>query len=329
MTAACPGCGTLRADTWAADGVQTAMSDPLAGRGAIVTGGARGIGLAIAQTLGLLGARVLIVDNGAALDGGPEDPAVTELAAARVPGAIGLSMDAAGPDAAREAVAAAIAGFGAVDLLVNNAAIEHDAPTEALARDDVERVLRTNLVAPFAFAAAVVPVLRSQAASGRRPGAIVNLVSAAAMYGRAGRAVEAASKAGLVAATRSLAQELAAARIGCNAIVPFAGTRAVRAMPDRGDAHAAYRERTAALSALPVAHLVAFLASPQAAGITGQVIGARGREVFVWSAARPGTSCFPPREFDADEYAQSITALRRHWVDLRDDIDAFGDEPVT
>lgn len=304
------------------------MQDPLAGRGAIVTGGARGIGLAIAQTLGLLGARVLIVDNGAALDGGPEDPAVTELAAARVPGALGLSIDAAAPGAAREALDAALAGFGAVDLLVNNAAIEHDAPVEALERGEVERVLGTNLVAPFAFAAAVVPVLRAQAAAGRRPGAIVNLVSSSGLYGRSGRAAEAASKAGLVALTRTLAQELAPARIGCNAIVPFAGTRAIRAMPDGDAARNAFRDRTAALSAAPVANLVAFLASPQAAGITGQLLGARGREVFVWSAPRPGASCFPPRAFDADEYAQSIAALRRHWVDLEDDAAAFGDDPV-
>jgi len=304
------------------------MQDPLAQRSAIVTGGARGIGLAIAQTLGLLGARVLIVDNGAAIDGGPEDPAVTELAAARVPGAVGVSIDAAAPGAAREAVEAALGAFGGVDLLVNNAAIEHDLPVEALERADLERVLGTNLLAPFAFAAAVVPVLRSQAGAGRRPGAIVNLVSSSALYGRAGRAAEAASKAGLIALTRTLAQELAPIRVGCNAIVPFAGTRAIRAMPDRGPAHNAFRDRTAALSAAPVAHLVAFLASPQAAGISGQVLGARGREVFVWSAARPGASCFPPRAFDADEYAQAISALRRHWVDLSDDAAAFGDEPV-
>jgi len=304
------------------------MPDPLAERSAIVTGGARGIGLAIAQTLGLLGVRVLIVDNGAALDGGPEDSEVTEAAAARVPGAIGLALDIGAPDAAREAVDTAMREFGAVDLIVNNAAIESDAPIEQARRADFERVLRTNLVAPFALAAAAVPVLRTQAAAGRRPGAIVNLVSATGLYGRAGRAAEAASKAGLLGLTRSLAQELAGARIGCNAVAPFAGTRAIQAIPDGDAARNAFRDRTAGLSAVPVAHLVAFLGSAQAAGITGQLLGVRGREVFVWSAARPGASCFPPRTFDDDEYAQAMAGLRRHLVDLSDDTIAFGDDPV-
>jgi NAD(P)-dependent dehydrogenase (short-subunit alcohol dehydrogenase family) len=304
------------------------MQDLYSGRSAIVTGGARGIGLAIAQTLGLLGARVLIVDNGAALDGGPEDPAVTELAAMRVPGSIGLAIDIGAEGAAQQAVDTALREFGAVDLLVNNAAIECDAPIGEGRREDFERMLRTNLVAPFALAAAAVPVLRAQVKAGRRPGAIVNMVSSVGPFGRPGRSGEAASKAGLLGLTRSLAQELAADRIGCNAIAPFAGTRAVRAMPDGDGPLAGFRDRTMGLAASDVAQLVAFLGAPQAAGISGQLFGARGREVFVWTAARPAASSFQPRAFDADEYAATIGGLRRDFVDLADDIAAFGDDPV-
>jgi NAD(P)-dependent dehydrogenase (short-subunit alcohol dehydrogenase family) len=304
------------------------MQDLLSGRSAIVTGGARGIGLAVAQTLGLLGARVLIVDNGAALDGGPEDSAVTELAAMRVPGAIGLTLDVGADGAAGEAVGAALDAFGAVDLLVNNAAIEIDARVGEGGAAQFERVLRTNLVGPYAFAAAAVAPMRAQSRSGRRPGAIVNVSSACALFGRAGRAAEAASKAGLVGLTRTLAIELADARIACNAIVPFAGTRAVRALPGEDAALAAYRDRTATLAASHVAHLVAFLGAPQAAGITGQLLGVRGREVFAWTQARPAASCFQPRAFDADEFAQALRGLRRDFADLADDVEAFGDEPV-
>jgi NAD(P)-dependent dehydrogenase (short-subunit alcohol dehydrogenase family) len=304
------------------------MQDLLAGRSAIVTGGARGIGLAIAQTLGLLGARVLIVDNGAALDGGPEDAAVTELAVERVPGALGLAADIGADGVAREAVATAVREFGALDLVVNNAAIECDAPVERASRADFERMLRTNLVAPYALAAAAVPVMRGQGGGDRSPGAIINLVSAVGLFGRAGRSGEAASKAGLVGLTRSLAQELVGARIGVNAIAPFAGTRAIRAIPDGDPELMAFRDTTMALPASHVAHLVAFLASSQAAGITGQLFGVRGREVFVWSASRPATSCFQPRAFDADEFAQALGALRRDFVDLGDDTTAFGDDPI-
>lgn len=304
------------------------MQDLLAGRGAIVTGGARGIGLAVAQTLGLLGARVLIVDNGAALDGGPEDPAVTELAAARVPGAIGLALDVGAEDAAEQAVAVALDAFGALDLVVNNAAIEADAPVGEGLRTDFERVLRTNLVAPWAFATAAVGALLQQSRDGRRPGAIVNLASAVGLFGRAGRAAEATSKAGLVGLTRTLALELADARIACNAIVPFAGTRAIRALDAAQGAVAAFRDHTLPLAPSHVAHLVAFLAAPQAAGISGQLLGVRGREVFAWTQAHPAASCFPPRDFDADEFAQALRGLRRDFAQLIDDIEAIGDDPI-
>jgi NAD(P)-dependent dehydrogenase (short-subunit alcohol dehydrogenase family) len=304
------------------------MQDLLAGRGAIVTGGARGIGLAVAQTLGLLGARVLIVDNGAALDGGPEDPAVTELAAMRVPGAIGLALDVAAEGAAEQVVGLALEAFGALDLVVNNAAIEVDGRIGEGRREPFERALRINLVAPWAMAAAAVGPMRRQARAGRRPGAIVNVGSAVGLFGRAGRAAEASSKAGLVGLTRTLALELADARIACNALVPFAGTRAIRALGDDDAALAAFRDRTASLGASHVAHLVAFLASPQAAGISGQLLGVRGREVFAWTQARPAASCFQPRAFDADEFAQALRGLRRDFADLSDDVEAFDDDPV-
>jgi NAD(P)-dependent dehydrogenase (short-subunit alcohol dehydrogenase family) len=304
------------------------MNDLLSGRGAIVTGGARGIGLAIAQTLGLLGARVLIVDNGAALDGGPEDPAVTELAALRIPGALGLTLDVGAEGVAQHLVDLAQKEFGSLDLVVNNAAIECDAPIEEARRSDFERMLRTNLVAPFALCAAAIPALRSAGREDRRPGAIVNLVSSVGLYGRVGRHGEAASKAGLVGLTRTLALELADARIGCNAIAPFAATRAIRAIPDATPELTAFRERTLKAPASMVAQLVAFLSAPQSAGITGQVFGVRGREVFVWSSSRPGASCFQPRAFDADEFAQAMRELRWGFADLCDDAGSFGDDPI-
>ena len=91
----------------------------------------------------------------------------------------------------------------------------------------------------------------------------------------------------------------------------------------RADKDAAHDEKCAARD-----RVLAFLASSQAAGITGQLFGVRGREVFVWSASRPAASCFQPRAFDADEFAQAFGGLRRDFTDLGDDTTAFGDDPV-
>ena len=258
------------------------MQDLLAGRSAIVTGGARGIGLAVAQTLGLLGAKVLIVDNGAALDGGPEDPAVTELAAMRVPGAIGLAIDVAGDDAAEQAVTMAVETFGAIDLLVNNAAIELDARIGDGRREDFERVLRTNLVAPWALATSVVGPMRRQARAGRRPGAIVNVGSAVGLLGRGGRAAEAASKAGLIGMTKSIAKELGSRNILANVVAPgFIETDMTAAMtPEARQALSAGIPLERLGTPEDVAGMVAVLASDLAGYVTGQVFVVDGGMVM-------------------------------------------------
>jgi hypothetical protein len=111
--------------------------------------------------------------------------------------------------------------------------------------------------------------------------------------------------------------------------VPFAGTRAIRALQSADPDTVAWRDRVLPLAASDVAHLVAFLAAPQAAGITGQLLGVRGREVFAWTQARPAASCFQPRAFDADEFAQALSPLRGDFADLSDDVGTFGDDPVS
>ena len=304
------------------------MQDLLEQRGAIVTGGARGIGLAIAQTLGLLGARVLIVDNGAAIDGEPEDPAVTELAAMRVPGALAMAADVAAPGVAAEAVATAVREFGTLDIVVNNAAIVRPASILHAQRDDFERMLQSNLVGPFALLAAATPVMHEQVRAGRLPGSIVNVVSTAALYGTPGRAGYAAAKAGLAGLSRAVAIDLASTGITCNAVAPFAATRVTRAFEPADADQAQFKEHALQLPASHVANVVAWLVSPQAAGVTGQVIGVRGREVFVFSQSRPSATFFQPRLFDADEFAAGVGELRRDFTDLGSDLDAFNIDPV-
>jgi 3-oxoacyl-[acyl-carrier protein] reductase len=303
------------------------MADWLNNRRAIVTGAARGIGLAAAQSLALLGAKVLMVDNGCSVDGSAEDPAVTELAADRVPGATPLVLDLAAPGSGAQVVAAAQEAMGGIDLLVHAAGIL--SPRRALtSRQAFEHVAAVDLFAAMELFDAALPVMQGQVDAGRVPGAIVTLVSAEAVYGDPEQWAEAASKAALLSLTRSLSHRLAGSGIGCNAVIPMAGTRQVDCTLPYGPDRQAHHRLIKPLAPSLVANLVAWLCTPLAAGISGQLFMARGREILLFSQARPTNSFFQSQLFEPDEIAQSMKEMRRDLTDDWTAIDAFGNDPV-
>jgi NAD(P)-dependent dehydrogenase (short-subunit alcohol dehydrogenase family) len=224
---------------------------------------------------------------------------------------------------ARAAVEMAQQRFGAVDIVVNNAAIIRDAfifKSDPVAWD---AVIRTNLTGAQRLLAAATPAMREQARAGRPPGAIVNIVSTAGIYGNFGQAAYGAAKAGLIGLTRVVAHDLARSGIRCNAVAPFAATRVTESIKPANEAQAAYRDRALKVPALYVARLVSFLAGQ--AKMSGQIFGVRGREVFVFSQPRPAASVVQPREgFDAALFAQ----LEPHFADLVTDLEAFSGEPL-
>ena len=311
------------------------MADWLDNRHAIVTGAARGIGLAVSQTLALLGARVLMVDNGCAVDGSPEDPAVSELAAARVPGSESLSLDVAAPGSGRRMAEAALDAFGAIDLVVHAAGIQSgyrvgqgdDVP--AGLRAALERQLSLDVLAAAELYEAVLPAFQRQHADGRLPGAIVSLISAEAVYGDPELYVESTGKSALLGLTRSLSHRLAPLGIGCNAVIPMAGTRQVLdGAGSFGDEREAFHRAMRPLAPTSVANLIAWLCTPLAAGINGQIFMARGREILLFSQARPAGSFFQSQLLEPDELAQSMKELRRDLTDDWTAPDAFGNDPV-
>ena len=223
------------------------------GKTAVVTGGSRGIGRAVCLELAKGGASVVLCCAG--------NMTAAEETAKACEAAGGRAMDAA------------LGEFGRVDILVNNAGITRDGLLAMMKEPDFDAVVDTNLKGAFlCMKAAVRPMMK------QRYGRIVNLSSVVGLRGNAGQVNYAASKAGIIGMSKSLAKELASRGITVNAVAPgFIDTDMTAAIPEAA--------RAAALSGIPMARLgapeevaraVAFLASDDAAYITGQVLAVDG-----------------------------------------------------
>jgi NAD(P)-dependent dehydrogenase (short-subunit alcohol dehydrogenase family) len=303
----------------------------LAGRVAIVTGGARGIGLAIVEELHRLGAAVLVADSGVSISGSEPDSSVAESVAAKLgSNALAFTQDMAATGAADQAVKLAVQKFGALDIVVNNAAILRDAFIFKSNRENWEKVIANNLTAPFALLAAATPLMREQQKNGRAPGRIVNIVSSAGLFGNFGQSAYASAKAGMVGLTRVVAMDMARSKVACNAIAPFAATRVTATVQPASEAQAAYKERALRIPAHYVARLTALLCS-NAHDISGQLFGVRGRELFLFSQPRPvarmlvneGTS------WNLEGLAKTMeTEFAEKLTDLGTDLEFFNTEPL-
>ncbi len=235
----------------------------LAGRVAIVTGAARGIGRCIAEHLGADGADVVLVD----LD---KDSMEETANAIKSMGhdARRIALNVADGKAVDAAIAEVMERFGRIDILVNNAGITRDTLLMRMSEEQWDSVINVNLKGTFLFTKAVARPMMKQ-----RSGVIINMASVIGQIGNAGQANYAASKAGVIAFTKSVARELASRGIRVNAIAPgFIQTDMTDVLPDKVKDEMMKSIPSARLgTAHDVAHAVRFLVSDEAAYVTGQV----------------------------------------------------------
>ena len=242
----------------------------LADRRALVTGASGGIGGAITRALAAQGARVAI--------SGTREPVLEELAGAVGGGIIVLAADLADAKAADGLVARASKALGGLDILVNNAGITRDNLALRMKDEEWSEVLRVDLEACFRLSRSALRGMVRQ-----RYGRIVNVTSVVGVTGNPGQANYAAAKAGVVGMSKSLALEIAARGVTVNCVAPgFVDTAMTRALNEQ--------QRARILATIPAARLgsgddvaacVAFLASDQAAYITGQTIHVNGGMAMV------------------------------------------------
>ncbi|MDA0991107.1 MAG: 3-oxoacyl-[acyl-carrier-protein] reductase [Verrucomicrobia bacterium] len=238
------------------------------GKVALVTGAARGIGRAIAEELAANGADLVLCDLKAEW---LADTCAAVEALGRT--CVCESVDVCNGEAVNEVIAKTAKASGHIDILVNNAGITKDTFLIRMSEEDWDSVIAVNLKGTFLFTKAVAKVMMKQ-----RSGAIVSIASIIGLIGNAGQCNYSASKAGVIALTKSAAKELAGRNVRVNAVAPgFIETKMTEVLPDD--------VKTQMLAAIPmkrfgrpedVARVVAFLASESSSYMTGQVLTISG-----------------------------------------------------
>lgn len=235
---------------------------------AVVTGAGRGIGRAIAERLAAEGAKVVVADMN--LEACQEVKGAIER---RGGAAIAVACDVSKRDAVAKMTAAAVDAFGRIDILVNNAGITRDGVIDALTDEQWDAVMNVNLKAVFLCIQTAIKHMPPE-----EGGKVINISSIAGEMGNIGQTNYAASKAGVIGATKSLAKELAKRRICVNAIAPgFIDSEMTQAVPDK--------VKEFFIKQIPlgrmgkpseIASACVFLASDEADYITGQVVRVNG-----------------------------------------------------
>src|SRR5499426_3626637 len=295
---------------------------------AIVTGGGRGIGRAIALALAQEGARVVVCDIGASLQGagadaGPADSVVAEIK--RLGGAaIASTLSITEPKNGDAIVKVALDAFGRVDVLVNNAGILRDVIFHKMSWSDWSDVLAVHLNGSFNMSRACAGHFREQ-----NSGAYVHMTSTSGLVGNFGQANYMAAKLGIVGLSRGIALDMQRFKVRSNCIAPFAWTRMIDSIPTETPEEKLRVERMQQMTPEKIAPLTIYLASDRAEGITGQIFGVRNNEIFLFNQPRVVRAIHRSDGWTPENIAEQLRgALAPSFTPLERSSDVFSWDPV-
>jgi len=300
----------------------------LKGRVAVVTGAGRGIGREIALMMGQAGARVVVNDFGGREDGtgGESSPADQVVKAIREAGgeAVGSYDSVASMAGGQRIVQTALDAFGRVDIVVNNAGILRDRMIFNMTEEEWDAVIAVHLKGSFAVTRAAAPRFREQ-----RWGRFINMTSTSGLVGNIGQANYAAAKLGIVGLTRVTALDMARYNVTANCISPFAWTRLIGTIPTETPEQKARVAKLEKMSPRDIAPLAVYLASEEAARVSGQIFGVRGKEVFVFSQPRPVRSIHHAEGWTPERLADVFQGtLAHHLAPLETSGQYFSYDPL-
>src|SRR6202790_3449628 len=255
------------------------MANIVAGKVAIVTGAARGIGRGIALLMAQEGAKVVVCDIGASLDGAgadaePAQQVVTEIKQAGGQ-AIASTLSISEPENADKIVKAAFDAFGRVDILVNNAGILRDRIFHRMSWSDWSDVIGVHLHGSFNMSRACASHFREQ-----NSGAYVHMTSTSGLVGNFGQANYMAAKLGIVGLSRGIALDMARFNVRSNCVAPFAWTRMIDSIPAETAEEKARLARFREMTPEKIAPLVVYFGSARADGLRRQIFAVPNKQLF-------------------------------------------------
>ena len=295
---------------------------------AVVTGSGRGIGREIALLMASRGAKVVVNDLGAELDGEGADASPAAETAADIIRAGGEAVvngdSVADAHGAQRIIEQALDSFGRVDIVVNNAGILRDKIFHRMENADWDMVIGVHLTGSFYVSRAAAPHFRKQ-----ESGAFIHFTSTSGLIGNIGQANYSAAKLGMVALSKSIALDMRKFNVRSNCIAPFAWSRMIGSIPVNSPEQQARVEKLRQMTPAKIAPMVAFLASDAAADVSGQIFGVRNNEIFLFSQPRPVRSVQRSEGWTPESIAEhALPALEKSFYDLDVSADVFSWDPV-